>query len=290
MTVEAVRVGARISVRRRLFGNASRRMGILGGSIVVLIVLFCFLGPVVYSTNQDDVDIVSSFLAPSTEHPLGTDAQGFDVLGRLMKGGQVSLTIGLLAAAIATLIGTLYGAVAGYFGGIVDSVLMRIVDVLMAIPFLFVVLIVSTRFNPDVVSMSLTLGLFAWLVPARLVRGEVLSLRHRDYVLAAKSMGASGRRIVLTHLIPNALGVVIVNITFQIADAILIVSTLGFLGFGLRYPNTDWGGQLSDGVTYLLSGYGWLIYPVGISLVLLILALNLLGEYLRDTVDRRRTQ
>lgn len=267
----------------------SSPIGLIGAILGITIVLLCFVGPLVHPTNQTDVDTLNAFLPPSGEHWLGTDAQGFDVLGRLMKGGQVSLQIGLFAALVATVIGTLYGAISGLAGGIVDAIMMRFVDVMMSIPFLFIVLIVSTKFSSTMLSLSITLGLFSWLIPARLVRSEVLTLRSRDYVLAARSMGASRTRLVLTHLVPNALGVVVVNITFQVADAILAVATLGFLGFGLRYPNTDWGGQLSSGVSYLLSGYWWLIYPVGICLVAVVLAFNLLGEALRDALDRRRT-
>ncbi|WP_091464952.1 ABC transporter permease [Paenarthrobacter nitroguajacolicus] len=283
------RVAASWRLPLTLRGVARYRLGLTGGCLVAFFVLFSFVGPMVYQSNQNDVDTLNALLEPSSDHLLGTDAQGFDVLGRLMKGGQISLQIGFFAALIATLIGTLYGAAAGLAGGKTDAVMMRFVDILMAVPFLFVALIVSTRFNPSVLSLSLVLGLFSWLVPARLVRSEVLSLRTRDYVAAAKSMGAGKWRLVLTHLIPNALGVVIVNITFQVADTILAVATLGFLGFGLSYPETDWGGQLSSGVNYLLSGYWWLIYPVGLCLVGLVLAFNLVGEALRDVVDKRRT-
>ena len=276
-------------LRGALSKVTSSPIGAVGAALGLAILLLCFVGPLVYSTNQTDVDTLNSFLPPSSDHWLGTDAQGFDVLGRLMEGGQVSLQIGLLAALVATVIGTLYGAISGLAGGVVDAVMMRFVDVMMSIPFLFIVLIVSTKYSSTMVSLSITLGLFSWLIPARLVRGEVLTLRSRDYVLAARSMGASRTRLVLTHLVPNALGVVVVNITFQVADAILAIATLGFLGFGLRYPDTDWGGQLSNGVTYLLSGYWWLIYPVGICLVAVVLAFNLLGEALRDALDRRRT-
>jgi peptide/nickel transport system permease protein len=164
---------------------------------------------------------------------------------------------------------------------------MRIVDILLAIPFLFIVLIVATRFNATVLSLSLILGLFSWLVPSRLVRGEVLTLRVRDFVSATRVMGGSRWRIINRHLIPNALGTVIVNVTFQVADAILAVAILGFLGFGLSYPRVDWGDMLSDGVTYLLDGYWWLIYPVGIALVLVVMAANFIGDGMRDAVDVR---
>ena len=263
------------------------RLAVVGLALIFLYVLLCFAGPYFYHTDQNSVNIVNSFQSPGGGHILGTDAQGFDELGRIMKGGRSSLEVGLFASAIATVIGTLYGTIAGLAGGIVDAVMMRFVDMLLSIPFLFVVLIVATRFSSTVLSLSVVLGGFSWLVPSRLVRGEVLALRSRGFVAAARVMGATGTRLALRHLIPNALGVVVVNITFQVADAIIAVATLGFLGFGLYYPNTDWGDQLSDGVTHLLDGYWWLIYPVGICLILVVRAFNFVGDAMRDAVDVR---
>jgi len=263
------------------------RLAVVGVGLIVAFVVFSFVGPVFYRTNQSDTDIANTFLPPGNGHPLGTDSYGFDVLGRMMKGGQASLEIALLSALIATVIGTLWGAVAGLVGGVVDALMMRVVDVLLAIPFLFIVLIIATRFDASVLSLSLLLGAFSWLVPARLVRGEVLTLRVRDFVSAARVMGGTQWRLVSRHLVPNALGVVIVNVTFQIADALLAVAALGFLGFGLNYPKVSWGDMLSDGINYLLSGYWWLIYPVGLCLVLVVMAFNFIGDALRDAVDVR---
>ena len=265
----------------------ANRLAIAGIAIIVFFVLFCYLGPLFYHTNQLKTDLGATELPPGPGHPLGTDSSGFDELGRIMKGGQASLEVGFLTALIATVLGTLYGAIAGLVGGVVDGLLMRIVDILLAIPFLFIVLIVATRVNATVLSLSVMLGLFSWLVPARLVRGEVLSLRTRDFVSATRVMGGNRWRVISRHLIPNALGTVMVNVTFQVADAILAVAILGFLGFGLNYPQVSWGDMLSDGVTYLLDGYWWLIYPVGICLVLVVMAANFVGDGLRDAVDVR---
>jgi peptide/nickel transport system permease protein len=170
---------------------------------------------------------------------------------------------------------------------VVGGILMRLVDVLLSVPFLFFVLILSARFHANAWTLALVIGAFSWLISARLVRGEVLTLRVREYVLAARVMGASRRRIILTHLIPNAMGVIIVNITFQVADAVLVVAALGFLGFGLSYPTTDWGSQLASGVTYISADYWWLVYPVGACIILTVLALNLLADALRDAVGRK---
>lgn len=263
------------------------KQGMAGAIILVVLVLFCFLGPIVYPTNQTDVDLLNAALPPGDGFPLGTDSNGFDVLGRLMQGGQISLQIGLLAAVFATTLGTIYGAVAGLVGGVIDGVMMRVVDVLLSIPFLFFVLIIAARYTPTPLTLSLVIGGFSWLVAARLIRGEVLSLRVREFVSAARLMGASNRRLIFKHLIPNTFGVIIVNLTFQVADSILVLAALGFLGFGLSYPVTDWGSQLSSGVSFLAADYWWLIYPVGVCIVLTVLALNLLGDALRDAVDHR---
>ncbi len=281
--VHAVQSGWRLALRE----FASNRLAVVGVAILLFFVLFSFLGPFVYHTNQVDANVLLTDQPPGPGHPLGTDDVGFDVLGRLMKGGQASLEIGFLAAAIATVIGTLWGAIAGLAGGIVDAVMMRIVDVLLSIPFLFVVLIVSVRYGSSVITLSAILGVFSWLASARLVRGEVLTLRVRDFVSAAKVMGATQRRLIYRHLIPNALGTVIVNITFQIAEAILAVAALGFLGFGIQFPKTDWGSQVANSVTEVLNGYWWLVYPVGICLVATVMACNLIGDALRDAFDVR---
>jgi ABC-type dipeptide/oligopeptide/nickel transport system permease subunit len=281
--VGAVQSGWRLALRE----FTSNRLAVIGFAILVFFVLFSFVGPLIYHTDQLTTSLTEANLPPSGQHPLGTDTAGFDELGRMMKGGQASLEIGFFAAFVAIVIGTLFGAVSGLIGGFVDSAMMRIVDIFLSVPFLFVVLILAVKFGATVLSLSLVIGFFAWQVPARLVRGEVLSLRERDFVLAARAAGASRWRLVSRHLIPNALGVVIVNVTFQVADAILAVSYVGFLGFGLHFPNVDWGDMLSDGITYLQDGYWWLIYPVGACIVLTVMALNFIGDALRDAMDVR---
>ncbi len=263
------------------------KLAVMGVGILLFFVLFCWAGPLVYHGDVTVANIVQSNSPPVQGHPLGTDQDGFDVLGQMMVGGQASLEIGFLAAVIATVVGTLWGAIAGLAGGLIDGIMMRIVDVILSIPLLFVVLIVGAKWGSSVVSLALIIGIFSWLVPSRLVRGEVLTLRVRDFVAAARAAGARQSRLVLRHLIPNALSVVVVNITFQVADAILLVAALGFLGFGLNYPTFDWGDQLSSGTSYLLDGYWWQIYPVGLCIVLTVMAMNLIGDALRDALDVR---
>ena len=281
--IGAVQSGWRLAVRE----FASNRLAVAGFGILIFFVLFCFVGPLIYHTDQTNTNDLLANMPPSAQHLLGTDNQGFDELGRMMKGGQAALEIGFFAAFVAIVIGTLWGAVSGLAGGIIDSTMMRIVDIFLSVPFLFVVLILAVKFGATVLSLSLVIGGFAWQVPARLVRGEVLTLRERDFVLAARTAGAGSWRLISRHLLPNALGVVIVNVTFQVADAILAVAYVGFLGFGLHYPNVDWGDMLSNGSTYLQDGYWWLIYPVGACIVLTVMALNFIGDALRDAMDVR---
>src|ERR1700730_16327660 len=175
---------------------ASNRLAVIGFGILIFFVLFSFVGPLIYKTNQIDTNLTLSNLPPSGAHVFGTDSQGFDELGRIMKGGQAALEIGFFAAFVAIVIGTLWGAVSGLAGGVIDSTLMRVVDIFLSVPFLFVVLILAVKFGATVLSLSLVIGFFSWQVPARLGRGEGLSLRERDFVLAARTDGANRRRVI----------------------------------------------------------------------------------------------
>jgi len=282
--------GWRLAIREFL----DNKIAVVGLGIIVFFLLFCFIGPLIDPTNQTLTQPLAANLAPGAANPLGghagllgTDENGFDELGRLMLGGQAALEIGFFAAFISIVIGTLYGAVAGLSGRLIDGAMMRFVDILLSIPFYLIVLILATKYNGTVVTLSLLLGLWSWLVPSRLMRGEVLTLRERDFVSAARVMGSSRTRLVYRHLIPNALSVVIVNVTFLVADSILYLAYLGFLGFGLQYPSTSWGDMLGNAQQNVSSGYWWLVYPVGACLVLVVLASNVIGDALRDAVDVR---
>ncbi|HUZ26057.1 MAG TPA: ABC transporter permease [Streptosporangiaceae bacterium] len=281
--VGPVQTGWRLALRE----FAQNRLAVIGLGIIAFFVLFCFVGPLFYHGNVLSSNLETTNLPPGSGHPAGTDNQGFDELALLMQGGQAALEVGFFAAAVGIGIGTLWGAIAGLTGGILDSTMMRVVDIFLSIPFLFIVLIVAVRYGASVLSLSLIIGGFTWLVPARLVRGEVLTLRVRDFVSAARAAGSGRWRLINRHLIPNALGTIIVNVTFQVADAILTIAALGFLGFGLHYPHQDWGDMLSNGTQYLQDGYWWLIYPVGACIVLVVMACNLVGDAMRDSLDVR---
>ncbi|MBO0804184.1 MAG: ABC transporter permease [Nocardiopsaceae bacterium] len=260
----------------------------LAGLIVIVVMLgFSFLGPLFYHTNQVATDLPASLRPPGGGHPLGTDNEGHDVLGRLMVAGQSSLEVGLAAAAVATIIGVCYGAISGFAGGILDGIMMRLVDGLLAIPTIFLLVFLFTVYQASTLLLVLVIGLVAWLVPARLVRAETLSLRTREYVQAVRVMGGSGRRMVALHIVPNTIGTIMVNATFQVADAILALASLGFLGLGVQPPATNWGAMLSTGINYVYANDWWLIYPPGIAIVLTVMAFNAVGDGMRDVFEVR---
>lgn len=263
------------------------RLAAFGLLAIILFVLFSFVGPLFYPTDQVHTDLANSNLPPGPGHPLGTDGLGYDQLGRLMVGGQTSITVGVLAGVFATFIGTLWGAIAGFIGGAVDAVMMRMVDALMAIPALFLFMLMATIVTPTVPLLIIIIGALAWLGPARLVRGETLSLRSREYIIAMRGMGGGSGRAIRTHIVRNAIGTVVVNATFQVADAVLYVAYLSFLGLGVPAPAANWGGMLSTGLTDAYSGNWWLIYPPGVLIILLVLAFNFMGDGLRDAFEVR---
>jgi peptide/nickel transport system permease protein len=270
---------AREILQKGILRSPQARAGLL---VVGAIAVFCFLGPLFYHTNQVRVNLNNANLPPGAGEPLGTDQEGYDVLGRLMLGGQSSIELGLAVAVATTLLGTLYGAVAGMAGGIIDAIMMRVVDTLLAVPALVLLLILVNVFTPNLPMIILLLTFLSWLGTARLVRGEVLGLRTRDYVLAARAMGAGPRWVLSRHLIRNAVGVIVVSATFTVSDAILTLSALSFLGLGLPPPSADWGTMLSNGLNYLFDGYWWTVYPPAIILIVTVLGFNLIGEGIRD--------
>jgi len=263
------------------------KLALLGVTLLILIFGFCFLGPFFYHTDQVHTNLAIENLPPKTGHPLGTDDNGYDILGRLMNGGQISLEVGLAAAILATFLGVVWGAISGYFGGVVDAVMMRLVDAMLSIPTLFLALVVVSMFPATETELIIVIALTSWLTTARLIRGEALSLRVRDYVQAMKVMGGGSMRAVFRHIAPNAIGTIIVNATFQVADAILLVVALSYLGLGIRPPQTDWGGMLNAGLQGIYLGYWWQIYPAGLMIVLVVIAINFIGDALRDAFEVR---
>ena len=267
---------------------AENKLALAGLGFIVFILLFCFVGPHIYVTNQVNTDLIDTLCTPSGQHLLGCDDVGYDELGRLMTGGQTSLEVGLAAACVSVLFGTLYGAISGFAGGFIDALMMRIVDAGLSLPSLMVIMILSVIFHPTPTVIIFIIAVFYWFGVARLVRGETLALRNREYVQAVKVIGGRPLRAVLRHIVPNAIGTIIVQGTFAVADAILTLAILGFLTLGVAPPATDWGSMLSGGLTYIQGGnYWWLIYPPGVLIILTCIAFNFIGDALRDAFETR---
>jgi peptide/nickel transport system permease protein len=267
---------------------AENKLALGGLAFIVFILLFCFVGPLFYHTNQVNTDLSNYLCRPSGGHLLGCNELGYDALGRLMIGGQTSLEVGIASAFVAVLFGALYGAISGFAGGVVDSIMMRIVDAGLSLPYLMVIIILSVIFHPNPAVMIFVIAVFYWFGVARLVRGETLSLRTREYVQAVRVLGGGQLRSVTRHVLPNAIGVIIVQATFAVADSILTLSGLGFLGLGVTPPSTDWGSMLSGGLNYIQGGnYWWLIYPPGVLIILTCISFNFVGDALRDAFETR---
>ena len=267
---------------------AENKLALAGLSFIAFILLFCFVGPHIYVTNQTNTDLSTYLCTPSGSHLLGCDDVGYDELGRLMVGGQTSLEVGLAAAVVSVLVGTLYGAISGFAGGFVDALMMRVVDAGLSLPSLMIIIILSVIFHPTPTTIIFIIAVFYWFGVARLVRGETLSLRNREYVQAVKVIGGRPMRSVLKHIVPNAIGTIIVQATFAVADSILTLSVLGFLALGVAPPATDWGSMLSSGLQYIQGGnYWWLIYPPGVCIILTCISFNFIGDALRDAFETR---
>jgi peptide/nickel transport system permease protein len=263
----------------------SHPLSIAGVAMLAFLVAFSFLGPLVYPANPYNPNLLAVLHAPNASYPLGTDGLGRDYLARMMYGGQPSLEVGFAAAAASMFIGTLYGTVSGLVGGWVDMVLMRIVDVLLSIPSIFLLLFLDATFKPSALLLVLILAALGWFGVSRLVRAEVLSLKSRDFIEAQRAAGASTWRIMVRGLFPNFLGTVLVAGTFQVADSILTLAGLSFLGLGLPPPAPNWGGLLSDSMNYMFQNAWWLIYPPGLAILMAQLAVNFIGDGLRGAFN-----
>src|ERR1700685_2791311 len=284
---EVIASGAGAQLSLRAFTTSKRAM--TGTAIIVLLGLFCFAGPLLYHSNQTQVSLGIENSPPGPGYPLGTDQYGIDVLGRLMVGGQSSLELGFAVGIALTVIGLLYGAVSGMAGGIVDAFMMRFVDTLLAVPTFILLIIVASMFSLSLSLIILILTALSWPYTARLIRGQVLALRPREFVQASRTMGATGRWILARHMLPNTLGVSVVTATFAIADSIYALSALSFLGIGPPPPFPAWGTMLSDGVNNLFNGYWWQVYPPLIVLVLIVVAFRQVGDALNDIVSGQRS-
>ena len=252
--------------------------------VFVVMVVACMAAPLVAPYDVDAIDLGSLRQAPSPEHWMGTDDLGRDQFTRLLYGGRISILIGVLAALVSTGLGTLIGAVAGYYGGRLDSILMRVTDIAYSIPTLPLLIVLSAYSGAAVVSMVLIIGFLSWMATARVVRAQVLSIRQMEYVEAARSMGATNARILFRHIVPNAIGPIIVGATLGVGSAIMIESSLSFLGLGVQPPTPTWGNMLMDSQATMATRPWLTIFP-GLAILLIVLAINFIGDGLHDAVD-----
>lgn len=271
---------------RRLRRN---RLAVFGAIVLVLIVLACLLVPWLSPYTYEQQDLVLGAAPPSAAHWLGTDTFGRDLATRILYGGRISLLVGMIATAVALLIGVTWGAIAGYAGGRVDAVMMRIVDILYALPFMIFVVLLMVVFGRNLLLLFLAIGAVEWLTMARIIRGQVQGLKHQEFVEAAVSLGLSRTAIITRHLIPNALGPLIVYTTLTIPSVMLLEAFISFLGLGVQPPASSWGSLISDGVE-TMEEYPWLLIYPGIALSVTLFALNFLGDGLRDALDVRASR
>lgn len=257
-------------------------------SLVLLALLgfLAFLAPWIAPYGRDQQNLDNMLGSPSWHHFFGTDALGRDVFSRILHGGRVSLSVGLTVMLVALVIGVLLGVVSGYYGGITDTLVMRVVDLMLSIPLFFVLLLLAARFEPTLGLLVISLGLTSWMAVTRLVRASFLSLREKEFVEAARALGSSDRSIIVVHLLPNCLAPIMVAATLGVADAILLESALSFLGFGIQPPTPSWGNMLEEAKEWMVSAPWLTVFP-GFMIFLTVLCLNFLGDGLRDALDPR---
>lgn len=262
------------------------RFAVIGGCVVLLLFAVSLLAPFITPWDPHAIDAYHVLLPPSADHWFGTDELGRDVFTRVIYGARISLKVGFVSVGIAVAIGVVLGLVSGFYGGFIDTVIMRFVDIMLCFPTFFLILAVIAFLEPSIWYIMAIIGLTGWMGVARLVRAEVLSLRERDFILAARALGASDGRIIFRHILPNALSPVLVSATLGVAGAILTESALSFLGIGVQPPTPSWGNILTSGKDYIEFGWWLSLFP-GLAILVTVLAYNLLGEGIRDALDPR---
>jgi len=262
------------------------RLAVAGGVTLLLLAAACVFGPLLSRFGYAEQDLNNTFAAPGTTHWLGTDQLGRDLLVRALYGGRISLGVGLCATFVALTIGVVYGAVAGYLGGRTDAVMMRLVDIIYALPFTIFVILLMVFLGRNIILLFVAIGAVEWLTMARIVRSQIMSLKKMEFIEAARSLGYSHKRIIFRHLLPNALGPIIVYTTLTIPAVMLLEAFLSFLGLGVQPPMSSWGTLIKDGAEKM-EEYWWLLVFPGALFSLTLFSLNFLGDGLRDALDVR---
>ncbi len=261
-------------------------LAVAGGIIVVALLFVAIVAPLISPYNPDDINRKHVLDAPDVHHPLGTDDLGRDVLSRMIWGSRISLAVGFVAVGIATLIGMILGAFSGYYGGWVDRIIMRFIDIMLAIPTFFLILAVIAFVGSSIWNIMIVIGVTSWMGVARLVRAEFLSLKEREFVLAARAIGAGDMRIIFRHVMINSMAPVIVSAVLGVAGAVLVESALSFLGIGVQPPTPSWGNILTIGKDNMEIAWWLSVFP-GLAILVTVLGYNLLGEGIRDSIDPR---
>jgi oligopeptide transport system permease protein len=265
------------------------KLAVIGGIFIALLTLASLLAPLIAPHSYEQQNLSLGATPPSAAHWFGTDVLGRDLLSRILYGGRISLSVGLAATAVSIVIGVLYGAISGYFGGRVDVVLMRIVDILYSLPFVIFVILLMVIFGRNIVLLFMAIGAISWLDMARIVRGQVMSLKRQEFIEAAVALGLRKRRIILRHMIPNVLGIVIIYGTLIVPSVMLLEAFLSFLGFGVQPPMSSWGTLINDGAKSM-EEYPWLLIFPGLFFSVTLFSLNFLGDGLRDALDVRASK
>lgn len=265
------------------------KLAMLGLFVLIFVIVVCALAPFITPYGYEEQDLRLGAVAPNAIHWMGTDSFGRDLLTRILYGGRVSLTVGFIATAVALLVGVTYGAIAGYFGGRIDAVMMRLVDILYALPFMIFIILLMVVFGRNLFLLFLAIGAVEWLTMARIVRGQVQNLRQQEYIEAAISLGLGPVAIIFRHVIPNVLGPVVVYTTLTIPQVMLLEAFLSFLGLGIQPPMSSWGLLISYGVESM-EEYPWLLILPGLALSITLFALNFLGDGLRDALDPKASK
>ncbi|AEI44141.1 ABC transporter permease [Paenibacillus mucilaginosus] len=264
------------------------KLAVLGLILIVLLLALSAAGPLLTEHDYLKQDLLHANAAPSGQHLFGTDELGRDVFARIVYGARISLFIGVAAALIDLCIGAAYGGIAGYFGGRTDQLMMRLVDLLYGIPYLLVVILLMVAMGPGLLTILVALTATGWLGMARIVRGQVLQQRSAEYVLAARTLGAGPWRVITRHLLPNTMGVILVQVTFSVPSAIFAEAFLSFLGLGIQPPLASWGVMANDGLPTVLSGHWWRLFYPALFISLTMLAFNLLGDGLQQALNPKR--
>lgn len=284
--VNRVEIKKRSAVKTFFKRLSKNKLAIAGLVVIVLLVLLAIFGPLIAPYSYKEQDLSNTFAKSSPEHLLGTDNLGRDVLSRLIYGTRQSLLIGVMSVAIGAILGTTFGVFAGYYGGMVDNILMRFLDIYQSIPGLLLSIVLAVSLGPGLKNAIIALGIGTMPIYARIVRAPLLQIRNMEYIEAARALNASDFRIIMKYALPNAIAPLIIQITMSIGLSILAASMLSFIGLGAQPPVAEWGAMLTEGKTYMRE-YSYLITYPGIAIVLSVLAFNLLGDGLRDALDPR---